>query len=462
MAIVAQARKKANGDLAAALAITGLATGLFIIALLRMFGVPLFPLAVLGGATVLLWLMWRHLIAGLGLCLAFMPLLPLMLLIARFLGVSRVSLGSGYMGAGLLLLTYAFILWKRNGIKFTTPDWFLFVCFALATIRFVLDGMLVALLSDFGFMGAYAIGRVTVLTEEQQDRWAGRAVWIVAFLSVLGLIEVLVIGEGPRTILYLATTEGATEGTTLNNTFHAGGYLGLRESSTMFGPLTFGLLCMVGLIVWWVYRRNPLPAALIGLGLLASLTRSAWVGTIVAITVLAFAMAQKKRLLQYGALGLLLFAVSVPFLGLSDYLFATRTGEDPSAEGHKESLIDGLRYISDHPFGAGPGNAGSYAAKNNANAISFEGTYLQLSTEYGMLTTLCFLGFLVSALRSAWRLQTRLGYSATAILAGFGTAIVFAALHQDLPLQSWIWFPVGLAIRSSESASKSSRIPREH
>lgn len=453
MGVVAKAGKNTNGQLALALAISSLATGLFIIALLRIFGVPVIPFALLAGTAVLLWLIWRHPTTGLGFSLLLMPILPVTVLLVGFLGPSYINLTSGYAGAGLLLLLYVCVLWKRNGVRFTVPDWFLLACFALATIRFAFGGMLIALLSDFSFMVAYAVGRVTALTETQVNRWAGRAIWVVAGLSVLGMIEVLFIGEGPRTILYLATTRGATEGAALNNTFHAEGYLGLRESATMFEPLTFGLLCMVGLIIWWVYRRNPLPAALIGLGLVGSLTRSAWVGTVVAILLLAFAMSQRRRLFLYAALGVGLFSAAVPLLGLGDYIFVSKTGQDPSAQGHEESLIDGLKYVSEHPFGAGAGNAGSYAVKNDTNGVGIEDTYLTLAAEYGILTSFCFIGFLIAALRIAWRLQTPLGYAAAGILVGFGTAMIAAALHQDLALQSWIWFPIGLAVRSSEKAN---------
>jgi hypothetical protein len=48
-----------------------------------------------------------------------------------------------------------------------------------------------------------------------------------------------------------------------------------------------------------------------------------------------------------------------------------------------------------------------------------------------------------------WRARTQLGYAAVGILLGFGVVMMFAPLHLDFPLAVWIWFPVGLAVRSS-------------
>ena len=114
----------------------------------------------------------------------------------------------------------------------------------------------------------------------------------------------------------------------MTSSFHGTGFSGLREAATMVGPNGFGALCVIALIVWWVYCRNPLPAGMIAIGLICSLTRSAWLGAAGAIPVLAVVMGQKKRLSLYAALALALFVASIPVLDLSDYLFSTknRTG----------------------------------------------------------------------------------------------------------------------------------------
>ena len=81
----------------------------------------------------------------------------------------------------------------------------------------------------------------------------------------------------------------------------------------MFGPLEVGALCMVALVIWWVYRRELLPAIMtIGGGLILTLSRSAWVGLAVAIVFLGTLMRQSKRLLLYASLALTLFMAAIP------------------------------------------------------------------------------------------------------------------------------------------------------
>lgn len=419
---------------------------LVLVGLLAALGVSLVPFAIVGAVGVLLWLAFRYPMIGLGAVLAFMPVYPLAFLLAKFFGPSYIGLLEGSDRVALLLFT--FILWRRNGVRFTVPDWFLLICFGLAVARLAFGGTRIGLLTDFNFLIAYAAGRVTILTAIQEKRWARRAVWIVAVLAVLGMAEVFVIGEGPRTLLYLTVANGGTEGQSLDAAFHADQYFGLRESSTMFGPLQFAPLCMAALIVWWVYFRNPLPGAMITAGLICSLTRSAWVGTAVAICALGVTMGQTKRLARYAVLALGLFAAAVPVLSLNDYLLSAKTGQDPSGQSHEESLFGGLEYTLEHPLGSGPGSLGKWAVKEEKNAIGIEDTYLTIAGQYGIPSLLCFVGFLVSALRMLWRKRTQPAFVALGIVVGFGTVMIFAALHDVFPLACWLWFPVGLAIRS--------------
>jgi len=414
---------------------------------LNQLGVPLVPLALVFGSAVCLWLVFRHPVGSLGLFLAVMPLYPLTFLLGKFFEPSYATFLAGCDRVGLLLLTC--LLLCRNRITLTTPDWFLMAAFFMAVVRLSFDGTVLPLLSDFNFIIAYAAGRVTILTPQQEKSWAKRAVWIVALLSVVGMGEVFLIGDAPRTLLYLSVAEGATDAKGLNATFHADGFVGLRESSTMFGPLQFASLCLAAVVFWWVYCRNPLAAVMVAAGLICSLTRSAWMGTAVAISALAVLMRNAKRLLLFGVLFLSLLAASLPLLGLGDFLTRNKTGEDYSMQGHKESILDGLKFIAEHPFGVGPGNAGSYATKENANGVFIENTYETLAAEYGILTSICFLGFIVSALITSWRIRREIGYVAFGILVGFATVIFVSPMHQDFNLATWIWFPVGLAVRSS-------------
>lgn len=424
------------------------------LAFLHVLGVPVAGIVLFLSAVALLWVVFRHPTFCLGVMLALIPMDPLALLLARFFGPSFLMSDMVKALDRILLLPPILILLWRNGIKLRSPDWFLLACFSLAFIRFIFGGEIVPLIYDFDFIIAYAAGRVAVLTLREQESWAKRAVWIVAVLSVLGMTEVFIFGEGPRTLLYLAVEEAATEKGALVASYHVQGFSGLRESSTMFGPLQFGALCMVALVIWWVYRRDFLPALMIGSGLILTLSRSAWVGAALAISFLGIVMHQKKRFLLYASLALALFVAAIPFIGLGDFLSETAKGQEVSAESHKESLFAGVTYVLSHPFGSGPGNAGTFAFKNDNFIVWSENSYLTLASAYGIPAVVCFVGFLISIPTTIWSQHTRLSYAAIGILVGFSTVMMFlAAIYDVFSLAAWVWFPIGMAVRASSMAS---------
>ena len=440
-----------------ALVVSGVACACAFAGFLNAFGISLVLLALVALAVGLLLLAYRYPLIGMGGYLAFMPVYTLVFLIAKFLGPSYIGSLEGV--DRVVLLHFVFILWRRNGVKLIAPDWCLLGAFVLAATKLVGGGNLIAFFRDFNFMIAYAAGRVAILSSEREVSWAKRAVWIVAVLAILGMFEVFLIGEAPRTLLYLAVAPGGIDHGALNAAFHGEAYTGLRESSTMFGPLQFAPLCMAALIVWWIYSRKWLPGAMIASGLICSVTRSAWVGTAAAISVLCILRGETKQLLKFGTIILALFIAAIPVLGLTGYLSATKTGEDPSAEGHRESLIEGVTFVLQHPFGVGLGDTEHLTAEGERDAYSVESTYLTVAGRYGLLMLFCFVGFLISIVRLLWAKHTPLAYVAVGVVTGFGTVMMFASLHDVFPLACWLWFPVGLAVRSaSESPDRTTSI----
>jgi O-Antigen ligase/Glycosyltransferase family 87 len=426
---------------------------LLIILLLLFLCVFVKPTAVVVplAAALSLWAIFRRPLVILGCLLAFMPIDYLTIELGKFAGLPHMSLASACTKeVPLLLLILALSL--RNGFKPAAPDWFLGAFCILATMYTLIEGSWAALAIDLNFAIPYFVGRMTLLTEKQEQKWAMRGVWIVAVLAVLGLSEVFILGDGPRTVLYVAT-DAATENGALTASFHAIGFEGLREAAGMIGPNSFGVLCMIALILWWAHSRNLLPAAMIGVGLVCSLTRSAWMGTAVAIPLLAFIMNQKRRFFLYAALGLALFAVSIPILGLSDYLFFNKTSQDPSAEWHRDAILNGATYAIEHPFGSGNTKFSRLALSKNNNVTIFETTYASLAASYGIPALSCFFGFLLAAMRFSWRAKSNLSYSVVGILIAMAVVMLLAIPLDDRRLACWVFFPVGLAIRDIQRSS---------
>jgi hypothetical protein len=409
----------------------------------------LIPLA----GAALIWLVFRWPMSALGAVLAFMPIDFMVIALGKFFGLPHMTVVS-VCAKEVPLLLLVVILWQSNGFKPAAPDWFLFASLGIAAVHTVFDGTLVGLWTDYNFVLPYLVGRMTVLTQTQEQVWARCAVWIMGVLSVFGLVEVFVIGEVPRTLLYAAIGSEGSEGG-LSGSFHATGFSGLREAATTVGPNGFGVFCMIALILWWVYCRNPFPAGMVAVGLICSLTRSAWVGIAAAIPLLAILMNQNKRFFLYAAMVLSLFVASIPILGLGDFIVNNKTRQDESAQSHKEDIVGGLQFAAQHPFGAGNGKLGPEQQKEEKNASLFETTYPQLAAEYGIAAALFFAGFLFSAARYVWQEKTRLGYAALGILIGASLVMVVTLPLTDRRLACWILFPIGLAVRSSISRKTS-------
>lgn len=449
---VEQLEVKVNKTYTSAIAVCVASSIILLAAVLHLLGMSPVPLLLAIGVGLLIWQAYKHTVGCVGSFLAFMPFFPVAFMLAEFVGPSYIAKMEGIDRAVLLLLTFFLLL--QRGIRLVLPDWLLLIAFGIALMRLPLDGSPLALAADFGFIIPYFAGRMVDLNPEQQAKWARRATWLLAISSVLGLVEVLGIGEGPRTLLYLAVAPQFTdEGGGLNAAFHAHGYPLLREAAFMQGALQFAPLCMVALIIWWVYSRKPLPGSMIVIGLIATVTRSAWVGAAMALAVLSLAMGQKKRLIGYGMLLLVLFASLIPILGLQDYLSENKQGEDPSAGLHQTSMMTGIIEVASHPLGEGSANIGRQAMKDNESATYFECAYLTLAGGYGIPVVACILGFMFSAFHRSWRMRSKLGFAAMGILAGFGTALIFVSAHDVFPLAAWVWIPVGQAVKASTSKS---------
>src|SRR5712671_6151213 len=202
-----------NGTLSPALSGLQISIAVCILALAGLLSVFLSPLMVfvpfVGAAA--LWLVLSFPMTLLGLILAFMPFDFMAIALGKFFGLPHMTLVSVF-DKEIPLLLLAFLLWRRNGFKMSTPDWFISACFLLALMRTLIGGSLTNLSAELGFILPYVVGRVAVLTVEQEQFWARCAVWIAGILSIAGLAEVFIFGETPRTLLYAALGEDELPG----------------------------------------------------------------------------------------------------------------------------------------------------------------------------------------------------------------------------------------------------------
>lgn len=400
------------------------------------------------GAAALAW----HIgvTASTGVFLLLIPCQWLVIALLQFWGVAQYKQISETKEA-ILIAAIVWFFYHAPRLRFTAPDIILG-----ATLLFVAFEQLFytdpkGLRDDWEWALPYVLGRLLTLSPATQARWAKCAVWMCAVLAIIGAWEVEFLGSAPR-LLLLRVSEGDTQ---LPVAFLANGYAGFRAASTMASPLAFSALCMVALVLWWTYMKNPIPAALIGVGLVLTLTRSAAATTILGVLIIAIRRGERKRSAFFVALAVLSILIAIPALNLAHYVDFTLTpAADTSTMGHRNSVIEGFDEMLDFPLGLGAGTVSPRNIAINANAPEIEDSFLVIAIEYGIAVGALYVAFVVSCLWCLFRLRESIGYAAFSIMLGFGLLLSIGALHLDIPLACWVWVPVGMAVSRAAEVSR--------
>jgi O-antigen ligase len=104
--------------------------------------------------------------------------------------------------------------------------------------------------------------------------------------------------------------------------------------------------------------------------------------------------------------------------------------EDASTSSHLRSLRDGISTVLRHPWGYGPGNAGSTAARTDVQIKAGESTYTELGVDAGLLGGLLFIAWMLAVLARLVR--------CSAWLAAVMVAMLALALQTDIIGVPWV------------------------
>lgn len=220
------------------------------------------------------------------------------------------------------------------------------------------------------------------------------AIAVVAF----GLLQILVLPDDfLRHFGYGLSTIPAVE--TIN---HNARYV--RIASTLRGanPLGAYLLIPLSVVTVWMIRnerrnwRQALFLVAAAVVLIFTFSRSAWIGAALTIgTVLLMSHLSRwtgrLALIIVGCLvGLGIFAAvvlrhNVHFQNLVLHTQTHSAVSSTSDQGHSTALKTGLKDLSRHPLGAGPGTAGPASVYNNHSVRIAENYYIQIGQEVGWL-----------------------------------------------------------------------------
>jgi O-antigen ligase len=185
-------------------------------------------------------------------------------------------------------------------------------------------------------------------------------------------------------------------------------------------------------------------AGLHGLALLMTQSRSAWLGTGVALTVVAWLQYPAKvrvfvkRFGLYLAALVMLLAAGLYMARDSDFVatYITHSSKNEqvadldSNDYHIEFVKRGLNGIIDEPLGHGPGTAGLASIQNPEGSFLTENYYIQVGYEIGLLGLVIFIAIQVLVYRSLWRARNE--PLAVVLLASF-----WAYLLTNMLLHTW-------------------------
>lgn len=444
----------ANTGLFKGLVIAVTVAYLFLCATLALFLPPLLILAAFGLFAVALTglAIWRWPIAAAASVLIAIPFLPLPTMIGQATGVPFVRAASAMKGVVLLASVVVLAIRSRKPSHGGTLNWILFGLLSIAFLHGLFGGGWMGVKDDFELVIPFLLGRLLPLDEAQQLRWVRTGLIVVAVVAMLGLFEFLYVPlEMRMAMLSLAGSEVPTQ-------FTAAGYSGTRIGSTLSGPVEFANLCALALVLFLSYRSRLSPkwylaVSVVGLGLVLSVTRSAWLAALAGICVVSI-RERKKRFMAYGAaVALILLMVAAPRLGLTDYIAATIGGEDPSARGHVESITSNIETVLEHPIGTGAGTVGPRAMARSSGAINIENAFLTVAVQYGWLAGLLFVWFFVALALKCWKNKSELGTAAIALLTCYVVFMAVMPAHLSLATACWVLIPVGVATGRGRGSS---------
>jgi O-antigen ligase len=251
---------------------------------------------------------------------------------------------------------------------------------------------------------------------------------------------------------------GITDTADLASSYTATGFSGFRAASTLSGPLEFGAFCAIALLLFASFYRElswkySIPGMLIAGGLIASVTRMAWLAVLTGLLVIAVRTRQMRRLLTVLGVGaLVVLLLIVPSLGLQDFIAATQKGYDPSAEGHVADLVDRYSFVLSHPLGVGAGMVGPRALDRESKALHVESAYLQIGMAYGWAGILLFATFVVRILTKLWKNSSDMGIAAVVVALAMSIMYFFSPIHTPFELNTWAWTLLGFGVREGIGA----------
>jgi O-antigen ligase len=214
-------------------------------------------------------------------------------------------------------------------------------------------------------------------------------------------------------------------------------------------------------------QRWLFPLTVVGVGIVFSFTRSAWLGAAAGLSSVVFGLPRKLLMMSLLPIGAIVLLAS----GLIIHRVSMSMEPDFAPDAGRLTLLrGGIRMIQDHPlFGVGPERVRiefpQYAAGEDLTNVYYghmENNFMQIAVERGLICFTAFLWFVFELYASLWRLMRSAGetlrlssLSALAVLTGFLVSGLFSYNFGDSEVLMLFLFLVSAPF-GVDSAEKSS------
>ncbi len=400
---------------------------------------------------------------------------PFTNLIGSWLGSGTVSVGGTLRDVAVGLITVVWlttVVRERRSIELSPGR--------ITLIGFILLVLFLAPFSDDSLTAIYGARNLAfytallfiatdLLDTEERQRFAARAVLVsLSVMSILGIAEVLTGGAALSRIGFRPDYGGQqiTDLDTIDS------FLEHRRATAGVGnALDFGWLTMFGLLLaigWptdkmptvdrWL-RRAAIP--LTGVGVILSLTRSAWLGTSAALVVMAVAAKNRGalRVLILVAAAVSIVIVVFPEAVYVDRLLAHDIASQTTTAGRLDIYQEAMRLPLTNPLGLGIGTQGS-ANRHPVGGVRFtlDSYYLELLGEGGVLLLVAYVLLMSLFVVELFRhVRGSPGHGFATGVLGIAVATLIADATSG-SMDSRIigivfWFLMGLALRRTTAPS---------
>lgn len=313
----------------------------------------------------------------------------------------------------VIVIMFVIILYKSK-LKIGRHDMFVVMNCIIITIFAVCSFIKNGYPATFNILRTYIIPQLIFIvcsrlkiTYEQYRNLNNIIVVELALIAIYGVFQAFILGDK-----FLINMGYPSNGYSLSGySYYISGFFGNQRSvGTFISPNICGVLLIIAICVYSYsnvicIKRKKIVIFCLGIGLIATFSRSAIIGLLLSIMVITLISGNKvkvtKRILTIGitsvifAIIIIIYVDSHYFGGVFfDMIIRSLTSvfnkSDPSAKAHVSDLLEPISKILNHPLGLGFGNNGPMALDVSDSANIVESSFYLMIYELGIVLGMLF------------------------------------------------------------------------